>query len=220
MNIAMVFRPSGLEPTTTVQALCSKKRYLYLNCVVTPLLTAYTANKHSTLCSTAFGYSTASNYTVSTCTIRSCFMYFRHTSFSLHFQVDSVSGGGSQSVFAELESQVFALKSEAAKMESTERQLMDRNAALEEQLSESMGAVKDQSKLNVSQLQQDREELVMRYEAQLLELQEQLKMATKERDSLLANRERVTAQWEGRIRRLEQQLKAYQEGNTPAEVSS
>ena len=141
-------------------------------------------------------------------------------SFSLHFQVDSVSGGGSQSVFAELESQVSALKSEAAKMENTERQLMDRNAALEEQLSESMGAVKDQSKLNVSQLQQDREELVMRYEAQLLELQEQLEMATKERDSLLANRERVTAQWEGRIRRLEQQLKAYQEGKTPAEVSS
>ena len=76
------------------------------------------------------------------------------------------------------------------------------------------------SGFNVSQLQQDREELAMHYEAQLLELQEQLETVTKERDSLLANRERVTAQWEGRIRRLEQQLKAYQEGKTPAEVSS
>ena len=62
--------------------------------------------------------------------------------------------------------------------------------------------------------------LAMQYEAQLLELREQLEAVMKERDSLLVNRERVTAQWEGRIRRLEQQLKAYQEGKTPAEVSS
>ena len=68
----------------------------------------------------------------------------------------------------------------------------------------------------MTQLQQDREELAIK----LLELQEQLETVTKERDSLLENRERVTAQWEGRIRRLEQQLKAYQRGETPAEVSS
>ena len=84
----------------------------------------------------------------------------------------------------------------------------------------SVGGGGDSSGFNVSQLQQDREELAMGYEQKLLELQEQLETVTKERDSLLENRERVTAQWEGRIRRLEQQLKAYQQGETPAEVSS
>ena len=61
---------------------------------------------------------------------------------------------GSQSAaFAELESQVAALRSEVAKKEKTERELMemkDRNAALEEQLSEYMGAVRDQSKVGPS----------------------------------------------------------------------
>jgi cell shape-determining protein MreC len=64
-----------------------------------------------------------------------------------------VTVGSSQSAFAELESQVSALKSEVAKKEQTERQLMemkDRNAALEEQLSEYAGAVRDQSKVRPS----------------------------------------------------------------------
>ena len=63
-----------------------------------------------------------------------------------------MSGGGSQSAIAELESQVTALKSEVAKKEKTERELMemkDRNTALEDQLSEYMGAVRDQSKVNI-----------------------------------------------------------------------
>ena len=75
-----------------------------------------------------------------------------HLSFSLHFQVDSMSGSQS-AAFAELESQVAALRSEVAKKEKTKRELMemkDRNAALEEQLSEYMGAVRDQSKVGRS----------------------------------------------------------------------
>ena len=106
--------------------------------------------------------------------------------------------------FTELQQIRATLENELGPLREEREAILRENAALEDQLSEYMymGAASDQSK------------------AQLLELQEQLDAVMKERDSLLANRERVTAQWEGRIRRLEQQLKVYQEGKTPAEVSS
>ena len=56
--------------------------------------------------------------------------------------------------------------------------------------------------------------------AQLLELRKQLESVIKERDSLRVNHKKVTAQWEGRIQTLEQQLKVYQQRKTTAKVSS
>ena len=78
---------------------------------------------------------------------------------------------------------------------------------------------------NVSQIQHDRAKgggargnvvTDTDHGRQILELREQLDAVTKERDSLLDSRGRVTAQLEGRIRRLERQLE--QRGETPAEV--
>ena len=68
---------------------------------------------------------------------------------------------------------------------------------------------------NVGQLQQD---MAMDYERQLLDVREQLESVTKERDTLLENRERVAAHWEGKTRRLERQLQEYQQGHQPTEV--
>jgi len=59
---------------------------------------------------------------------------------------------------------------------------------------------------NVGQLQQRMSNMAIDYEQQLLELKEQLKMVTGERDDLKQNQERVKATFEGKIRRLEQQL--------------
>ena len=120
------------------------------------------------------------------------------------------------------EDQLCTLSNENATLDDQRRDLWTQIEQKEDQLLELQEQIETVTKerFNISQLQQDREELAMRYEAQLLELQEQLETVTKERDSLLVNCERVTAQWAGRTRRLEQQLKAYQEGKTPAEVSS
>ena len=53
---------------------------------------------------------------------------------------------------------------------------------------------------------------------QLHEMKAQLEAVTQERNELLQNQERVNAQWEGRVRRLERQLQAYQKGDKPTEV--
>ena len=53
---------------------------------------------------------------------------------------------------------------------------------------------------------------------QLREVKAQLETVTLEKNELLQNQERVNAQWEGRVRRLERQLQAYQKGDKPTEV--
>ena len=53
---------------------------------------------------------------------------------------------------------------------------------------------------------------------QLHEVKAQLEAVTQEKNELLQNQERVNAQWEGRVRRLERQLQAYQKGDKPTEV--
>ena len=50
------------------------------------------------------------------------------------------------------------------------------------------------------------------------QLRDQLENLKQEKNDLLQNQERVNAQWEGRVRRLERQLQAYQKGEKPAEV--
>lgn len=52
----------------------------------------------------------------------------------------------------------------------------------------------------------------------LQELKSQLETVTQEKNELLRNQERVNAQWEGRVRRLERQLQAQDKGEKPAEV--
>ena len=73
---------------------------------------------------------------------------------------------------------------------------------------------------NVGQLQQEKEDMAVDYERQLLELKEQLAMVTSERDDLKQNQERVKATLEGKIRRLEQQQSQKSgSGQPPARVS-
>jgi len=59
---------------------------------------------------------------------------------------------------------------------------------------------------NVGQLQQEKEDMAVGYEQQLLELKDQLVMVSSERDDLKQNQARVKATFEEKIRRLEQQL--------------
>lgn len=49
-------------------------------------------------------------------------------------------------------------------------------------------------------------------------LRSQLEAVTQEKNELHRNQERVNAQWEGRVRRLERQLQAQEKGEKPAEV--
>ena len=53
---------------------------------------------------------------------------------------------------------------------------------------------------------------------QLNEVKTQLEAMIQGKNDLLQHQERVNAQWEGRVRRLERQLQAYQRGKKPAEV--
>ena len=53
---------------------------------------------------------------------------------------------------------------------------------------------------------------------QLNEVKTQLEAMIQGKNALLQHQERVNAQWEGRVRRLERQLRAYQKGEKPAEV--
>ena len=69
---------------------------------------------------------------------------------------------------------------------------------------------------NVGQLQQEMQDMAIDYERQLLELKEQLAMVTSEREDLKQNQKRVKATFEGKIRRLEQQL---QKSGADARVS-
>ena len=55
---------------------------------------------------------------------------------------------------------------------------------------------------------------------ELNEVKAQLEAVTQEKNELLQYQERVNAQWEGRVRRLERQLQAYQKGDKPTEVRS
>ena len=63
-----------------------------------------------------------------------------------------------------------------------------------------------------------KEDMARDYEQQLVELRQQLEAVTKERDSVLESRERVTAHWEGKIRRLERQLRQHTGEEGAAEV--
>ena len=71
----------------------------------------------------------------------------------------------------------------------------------------------------VGQLQQEKQDMAVDYERQLLELKEELEVVTSERDDLKQNRERVNATLEGKIRRLEWQLEKSGPGQPPAKVS-
>ena len=72
---------------------------------------------------------------------------------------------------------------------------------------------------NVGQLQQEKQDMAVDYERQLLELKEQLEAMTGERDDLKHNQERVKAHLEGKVRRLEKQLQKAGSGEQPARVS-
>ena len=72
------------------------------------------------------------------------------------------------------------------------------------------------SGFSARQLQQERGEGAP--SQQLHQVQTQLEAVMKEKNELLQNQERVNAQWEGRVRRLERQLQAQQKGEKPNEV--
>ena len=65
--------------------------------------------------------------------------------------------------------------------------------------------------------QRSPEDAMRDYEEQLAYLKEQLAKVTEEKDSLLQDRERVSAQWEGKVRRLKLKLKQ-QKGEGEGEV--
>jgi hypothetical protein len=73
-----------------------------------------------------------------------------------------------------------------------------------------------ESGFNAQQLQQ--EGSGGESDQQLHEVKTQLEAVTQEKNELLQNQERVNAQWEGRVKRLERQLQAYQKGDKPTEV--
>lgn len=76
---------------------------------------------------------------------------------------------------------------------------------------------KDQdSGFSARQLRQERSEGDQ--DQQLRQVRAQLETVTQEKNELLLNQERVNAQWEGRVRRLERQIEAYSKGEKPAEV--
>ena len=77
----------------------------------------------------------------------------------------------------------------------------------------------DGGEFNVGQLQQEKQDMAVDYERQLLELKEQLEAMTSERDDLKQNQERVKAHLEGKVRRLEQQLQKAGSGEQPVRVS-
>ena len=72
---------------------------------------------------------------------------------------------------------------------------------------------------NVGQLQQEKQDMAVDYERQLLEMKEQLQTVTSERDELKQNQERLNAHWESQVRRLEQQLQKSGAGERPTGVS-
>ena len=71
----------------------------------------------------------------------------------------------------------------------------------------------------VSQLQQEKQDMAVDYERQLLEMKEQLQTVTSERDELKQIQERLNAHWESQVRRLEQQLQKSGAGERPTGVS-
>lgn len=73
-----------------------------------------------------------------------------------------------------------------------------------------------ESGFNAQQLQQ--EGCGGESDQQLHEVRARLVAVTQEKNELLQNQERVNAQWEGRVRRLERQLQASQKGEKPTEV--
>ena len=82
---------------------------------------------------------------------------------------------------------------------------------------ESVARAKDKdSGFNVRHLQRERSEGGQ--EQQLHEVQAQLETVIREKNALMQGQERVNAQWEGRVRRLERQLNAFQAGDKPDEV--
>ena len=73
---------------------------------------------------------------------------------------------------------------------------------------------------NIRRLQDEKSRGESNKELQVREWRVQLEAVTQEKNELLQNQERVNAQWEGRVKRLERQLQAYQSGENPAEVGS
>lgn len=80
-------------------------------------------------------------------------------------------------------------------------------------------AVGSSGEFNVGQLQQEKQDMAVDYERQLLEMKEQLQTVTSERDELKQNQERLNAHWESQVRRLEQQLQNSGAGKQPTGVS-
>lgn len=80
-------------------------------------------------------------------------------------------------------------------------------------------SVSNSGEFNVGQLQQEKQDMAVDYERQLLEMKEQLQAVTSERDELKQNQERLNAHWESQVRRLEQQLQKSGVGEQPTGVS-
>ena len=79
--------------------------------------------------------------------------------------------------------------------------------------------VGNSGEFNVGQLQQEKHDMAVNYERQLLEMKEQLQAVTSERDELKQNQERLNAHWESQVRRLEQQLQKSGAAEQPTGVS-
>ena len=58
--------------------------------------------------------------------------------------------------------------------------------------------------------QRSPEDMAREYEQQLAEMREQLEVVTKEKDDLVLSRERVSSQWESKVRRLKRKLQQRQ----------
>lgn len=80
-------------------------------------------------------------------------------------------------------------------------------------------SVGNSGEFNVGQLQQEKQDMAVDYERQLLEMKEQLQAVTSERDELKQNQERLNAHWESQVRRLEQQLQKSGAAEQPTGVS-
>ena len=94
-----------------------------------------------------------------------------------------------------------------------EASLRDAHSTIAE-LERQMATLRKQTELEEAHATKETQDL----HKQLDEMKAQLEAVIQERNELLQNQERMNAQWEGRVRRLERQLQAYQKGDKPTEV--
>ena len=156
------------------------------------------------------------------------------------FLIQSLKGGGGSAQLHQMHKQQVqyseAIESLRKKMEYTDK-IAQENKETQQINIKLAGELEDyrsQTKRLIHDIQQKDQEMVMLRRAldqeqspqqssrgdaqQLNEVKTQLEAMIQGKNDLLQHQERVNAQWEGRVRRLERQLQAYHKGEKPAEV--